>query len=131
LTAIAGRNGLVYLQGTGAEATLIAEANHWRLAFEPTIEDAPRFGDVFIHKVRGMMKGSGAIDGQFDTAVGGITLWDSIQQLTSRKFYMYADVSAPTSYYYGLCWPKLSIDVPMGVAKFAMALDIDGNLSRN
>lgn len=125
MATVHGRNAHVYLQGSGAEAVPISEANEWAFNFERQLDPDPAFGDVWESNLGGLLKFTGTINGNYDTAQSDP--FDSITQSTSRKLYLYHDRSTPLRYYYGLVWPSLSGNVPMGTAKFSMSLTGGGN----
>lgn len=124
-TRVHGRNGIVYLQGAGAEAVLLSQAADWDISIDHDIVDVGVMGDDWAYKLRGVNKWSGSLNGTVDTT--SKVPWDSALANTSRKFYLYVDKNVPASYYYGLVWPKLSLKGGIGSAvTFACSIDGDG-----
>lgn len=76
------------------------------------------------------MRWTGSLNGNLDTAAS--TVFDAFSASSSRKVYLYPDRSSTARYYYGTCFPKLSVDVTLtGVAKFSGALEGDGQIALN
>ncbi len=80
--------------------------------------------------MRGRLKWSGSLNGNLDTSSN--LMFDAATAMTARKFYAYPDRANMAAYYYGTCFPKLSVDVTLtAVTKFSGTLDGDGQLARN
>jgi hypothetical protein len=102
-----GRNGIVYLQGAGATADLLSQAADWSIDVDFDLSNSNFMGDTWETANRGLSKFRGTFNGNFD---GATTLpFDAAVATTARKFYVYPDRATPTAYYYGSCWPKVSI----------------------
>lgn len=126
-TRIHGRNGIVYLQGSAAEASLLSQAADWDLNVDHDIVNVGVMGDDWEYKLRGVSKWSGSVTGTLDTTAK--IPWDASIANTSRKMYVYLDKNTPGAYYYGLVWPKVQIKGGIGSAvTFTCALDGDGPL---
>ena len=129
MATIHGKNAHVYLQGSGSDAVPIVEAGEFSLDIDFGLEMDAAFGDTWETNVKGLLKYTGAINGNFDTAQ--TTLFDALTATSARKMYVYPDRASTGRYYYGTVWPKLSTTVPMGLAKFAVAVTGDGQLALN
>ena len=125
-----GKNAAVYLAGASGAAVLITEAAEWSLDVDHDLEPDSSFGDIWETKLGGLFRWSGGVNGNFDTATAGVTLFDSAIAATSRALYLYPDRAVTANYYYGNVWPKLGIGMPMGRGTFALTFDGDGQLYR-
>lgn len=130
MTTYHGKNAAVYLAGASGAAVLISESAEWSLDIAHDTDPDPAFGDTWETKLGGLFRFSGAINGNFDTAAAGVTIFDSATTGTSRAMYLYPDRSVTANYYYGNVWPKLGIGMPIGRATFAITFDGDGQLYR-
>jgi len=126
-----GRNAVVYLQGSGANAVVITEAAEFSIDGDSDLEPDPAFGDTWETKLKGLMRFSGSITANYDTAQGGNALWQAFVASTSRKMYLYPDRSVTTQYYYGNVYPKLGVGVPIGRATATVSFEGDGQLAIN
>lgn len=115
MATIHGRNAHVYLQGSGSEAIPVSESNEWTMNLEFDTEVDAAFGDTWESTLRGLVRASGTIGGNFDTAA--TVLWDATINSNPRKMYLYPDRASTARYYYGTIWPQLSANMPMGVGK--------------
>ena len=130
MARIHGKNGIVYLQGGGADATLLSQAAEWSIDRDADDADVPVLGDFWNSKVKGLMKHSEKFSGPFDNE--STLAWDAAEAQTSRKFYIYPDRTSVTSYYYGFCWPKVSLKGGTGSAvSFDASAEGDGQVARN
>jgi len=128
MATLFGRNAIVYLQGSGSDAELLSEASEFHISLDFEEGDDGAFGDTWATSLKGRMKWSGSLNGNYDTAA---TLsWDAATATSSRKLYIYPDRATMTRYYYGTCFPKLSIDGTLtSVVKFSGSLGGDGQLA--
>lgn len=130
MTTLFGRNAIVYLQGSGAQAELLSEAAEFHISLDFESGDDGAFGDTWVTQLKGRMRWSGTLNGNLDTAAN--VMFDAATQTSSRKFYAYPDRAVMGNYYYGTCYPKLSVDVTLSsVTKFSGSLEGDGQLARN
>jgi hypothetical protein len=106
MAALHFRNATVYMGGTGV-AVPVVEAAEFSLDVQSDTVPAPRLTDVWENKLRGLMRWSGSITGNFDNAQ--TTLWDAVLNTNPVPLYVYPNASTPTSYYYGSIWPKLGV----------------------
>lgn len=128
MATLFGRNAIVYLQGSGSEADLLSEASEFHISLDFESGDDGAFGDTWTTMLKGRMKWSGSLNGNYDTAA--TLAWDAATATASRKIYIYPDRAAMTRYYYGTGFPKLSIDGTLsGVVKFSGSMDGDGQLA--
>lgn len=131
MATLHGRNAVVYLQGSGAQAVVIAEAAEFNIDGDMDLEPDPAFGDTWETKLKGLMRFSGTINGNYDTAQAGNAVWQAYVAATSRKVYLYPDRGTTTQYYYGNVYPKAGVGVPIGRTTFSVNFDGDGQLAIN
>lgn len=130
MATIHGLNGAVYLQGAGAEAEVISEAAEWSIDLDFDLDPDPALGDTWETAVQGIKRWSGSVSGNFDNAAE--VPYDAFDAAAIRKFYLYPDRGTTGQYYYGTCWPKLSVTGGTGgKATFAAALQGDGELGKS
>ena len=130
MTTLFGRNAIVYLQGSGAQAELLSEAAEFHISIDHESGDDGAFGDSWTTTLKGRLRWSGSLNGNLDTSAN--LMFDAATQTASRKFYAYPDRANMANYYYGTCYPKLTVDVTLtAVAKFSGSIDGDGQLARN
>lgn len=130
MARIHGKNGIVYLQGSGAAAVLLTQAGEWSVDRDFDSADVPILGDFWNSKVKGLMKHSEKVTGPYDNS--STLAWDAAEAQTSRSFYIYPDRTNMLSYYYGFCWPKLSVKGGTGSAvTFDLSAEGDGQVGRN
>lgn len=128
MTTLFGRNAIVYLQGSGSDAELLSEAAEFHIALDFEEGDDGAFGDTWTTTLKGRMKWSGSLNGNYDT--DSTLAWDAATQTTSRKLYIYPDRAAMTRYYYGTAFPKLNVDGTLTtVVKFSGSMGGDGQLA--
>ena len=129
MATLFGRNAVVYLQGSGSEAEVLTEASEWHISIDFETGDDGAFGDSWNTQLKGRMRWTGSLNGNYDTAAN--VAFDAATATSSRKIYVYPDRSDTAKYYYGTCYPKLSVDVTLtGVAKFSGSLEGDGQLAK-
>lgn len=130
MATLHGKNAIVELQGSGADAVVLTEAAEWHISLDTELADDGAFGDTWLTQVKGRMRWTGSLSGNLDTADS--TLFDAFSAASSRKIYLYPNRAVTGRYYYGTCYPKLSGDVTLtGVAKFSGALEGDGQIALN
>ena len=110
---------------------VIAEAAEFSIDLDEDLEPDPAFGDSWETQLKGLMRFSGAISGNYDTAQAGNAVWQAFVATTSRKMYLYPDRAVTTQYYYGNVYPKLGVGVPMGRETFNISYTGDGQLAIN
>ena len=131
MATLHGKNAVVYLQGSGSAAVVIAESAEFNIDGDVDLEPDPAFGDTWETLLKGLMRFSGTISGNYDTAQAGNAVWQAFVATTSRKMYLYPDRSTTTQYYYGNVYPKLGVGVPIGRATFSLNISGDGQLAIN
>lgn len=128
-------NAIMYLQGSGTEAIEISETNDISIDIDFDEDPDPAFGDVWESKLKGLLRFSGSMAGNYDTAQAGNALWHAVitsGQSAHRKWYMYPTRATTTSYYYGNIFPKLSIRGGTGgKGAFSGAFSSAGQLAIN
>jgi len=107
----------------------LTEAGDVSIDIDYDLEADSAFGDTWETKLKGLLRYSGSIAGNFDTAQS--LLFDAIGQTSARKMYVYPDRATSGRYYYGTVWPKLSTTLPIGLAKFSASFNGDGQLALN
>lgn len=107
MATLHGKNSIVYLQGSGADAVEISEATDFNIDADFDTDEDSALGDTWKTSVKGMSSWGGTLNGNYDTA--STVAWDAFVATTARKIYLYPDRSSATQYYYGTCWPKLSV----------------------
>ena len=69
-------------------------------------------------------------EGHYDTAQ--VTPFDAAIATGAVRVYLYPNQSDTAKYYYGQCWPQLSVTIPLGgVASFGLTATGDGQLAAN
>lgn len=130
MATLHGRNAVVYLQGSGSDAIVLTEAAEWHISLDSELADDGAFGDTWLTQVKGRMSWNGSLNGNLDTAQS--LVFDAATASSSRKIYLYPDRSSTGRYYYGTCYPKLTVDVTLtGVAKFSGSIEGDGQIALN
>lgn len=130
MATLHGRNAIVELQGSGSDAVVLTEAAEWQIQLDMELADDGAFGDTWVSQLKGRMKWSGSLGGNLDTAAS--TVFDAFSASSSRKLYLYPDRSVTGRYYYGTCFPKLSVNVALNaVTKFSGAIEGDGQIALN
>ena len=103
MTTLHGRNAMLYI------GAVISEATEWHLTTERDLADDTAFGDTWKTNLAGMLGWSGSFAGRLDTA--SKQAFTVAIATTVAALYLYPTASTPTAYYYGNCWPTLTIDV--------------------
>lgn len=107
MARIHGKNGVVYLQGAGANAQPLSTAADYSIDGDFDSSSVGAMGDIWDSSVQGLLKWTANLSGPIDTA--STLPWDSFVAGAARNFYLYPQATVPTSYYYGTCWPNLSV----------------------
>lgn len=131
MATIAGRGGMLYLQGaSGAAATKLGEARSWKFDIDIKTDEDNKLGDTWEH-FQPIIRGyTGEITGNFDTAATDV--WNAATDLEDKKFYFYPVATTTTAYYYGTAFFKLSVDLNLSsTTRFNAAFTGQGVLSRN
>lgn len=106
MSTVHAKNGALYLGLT--TAVPIAEATKWALTIDADKVDDSAFGDAWETRLRSVLSWSGSAEGNFDTASSD--LFDIAAATGLCKAYLYPDRADAAKYYYGTCWPNLTID---------------------
>ena len=104
-----GINGVVYL-GI-ATAVPMAERTEWHLSIDYDLAEDTVMGDSWATQLKGVSRWTGSFAGFFDDASN--ELFDDATATARGRLYIYPDGNTGR-YYYGFCWPKLSIDATLG-----------------
>lgn len=124
-----GKGGLLYLAGSGV-AVKIGECKKWSFNIDKELAPDDAMGDTWKTQLMGLLSWSGSIEGNFDSAQ--ITPFEAATATSTKNIYLYPDSTSLTKYYYGMCWPKLSVDVDKGsVESFTCSFEGDGQLAAN
>lgn len=129
MSTIHAKDSIVYLQGSGSDAITLTEAGDVSIDIDYDLEADTAFGDTWETQLKGILRWSGSIAGNFDTAQA--LLFDALGQSTPRKMYVYPARGTAARYYYGTVWPKLGVTLPFGVGKFSTSFTGDGQLAIN
>lgn len=130
MSTLHGRDGMVYLQGSGAAATKFGEAREWNIDIDRELADDAAMGDTWRTQLAGVLSWSGSIAGNLDTAE--TSPFDAATALAVKAWYLYPSSAAATLYYYGNIWPTLSISGGLGGAvSFDLSFEGDGQLAAN
>lgn len=121
ISTIHGLNGVVYL-GI-ATAVPITERTEWHLSIDYDLAEDTVMADTWATQLRGVSRWSGSFAGFFDDASN--ELFTDATSTTRARLYIYPDGNTGR-YYYGYCWPKLSIDATLGDV-VAVSGDFTGN----
>ena len=110
-------------------AVALTEAADWSLSIDYDEDPDPAFGDTWETKLKGLIKASGSLAGNVDTAQS--LAFDAATAIGSVRMYLYPDRATTARYYAGLIFPKLSVTVPLtGKATFSGGFSVDGQLSQ-
>lgn len=121
---------MLYLQGSGANATKLGECRSWRIDIDRETDEDNAMGDTWKTAITGFLSWSVSIEGNLDTAE--TSPFDAATATATKKIYLYPVASSTTAYYYGTIWPKLSVEVGIGgVARFTLDGDGDADLAKN
>lgn len=128
MAALHFRNALVYLGGSTGVAVAVTESAEISLDVGVDTVASPRLTQTWEPKLKGLMRFSGSITGNFDNAQ--TTLWDAATYSLHEPLYIYPDAGTLTNYYYGFVWPKLGVAGGVSTkGTTTAAFDGDGQLS--
>jgi hypothetical protein len=138
LTTISGRNGMVYLQGSGTAATLVGEARRWRIQIDRDYDEDVDLNGLWKRKLPGPMSWLGTLEANVDLsdskafdavtlqAMGPPPAWSDV------AIYLYPDRSQPSRFYSGMVYCRLDVSVGIdGVARYQIDFDGNGALATN
>ena len=131
MATLSARNAIVYLQGSSTTISeVLTEAGDVQLSLDSELMDDTCFGDLGwqTNKI-GLKSWSGTVTANFDTTQQH--LMQAYEANATRYLYVYPERTAMTKYYYGSIWPKLSISLPLGLAKATMAFQGDGAFGKS
>lgn len=121
---------MVYLQGSGANATKLAEARSWSINVDRELSEDNALGDTWVTQLMGFLSWSGACELNFDTAE--TSPFDAATATAVKKLYLYPDAATTARYYYGNVWPTLSVDDSLTDAmRGSLDFTGDGQLAAN
>lgn len=130
MATLHGRGGMLYLQGSGANATKLGEVREWSINIDRATDDDSAMGDTWGTKLTGILTWSGRATGNLDSAE--TSPFDAATNTSSRRIYLYPDDSATARYYYGTVWPRLSVDASLaGTERFTLDFEGTGQLAAN
>ena len=125
MATLSTRNAIVYMTGSGATLEVLTEAGDVSITLDSELIDDTCFGDLGWHTAMlGLKSWSGSVSSNFDTTQSLIL--DAYTIGTVRSLYVYPQRTTMTKYYYGQVWPKLTISLPLGLAKATMPFTGDG-----
>lgn len=122
MSTIHGKNAALYM-GISA-AALVTEATEFHISIDADKVDDSSFGDTWETRLKSALKWTGSFSGNFDTASSD--LFDIATSASICKIYMYPDRADTTKYYYGTCWPNLTIDM-VRTDKGSISGDFEGS----
>lgn len=126
MSTLHAKQGALYLGLT--TAVPITEATKWALTIDADKVDDSAFGDLWETRLKSPLTWSGTAEGNFDTASSD--LFDIAASTGLCKAYLYPGRADATRYYYGTCWPNLTIDaVRTDVGRVAVAWEGSGALA--
>ena len=128
MATLHAKNAIVYLASSAGVAAVVTEAADVSFDIDMDLSQDNAFGDTWMTQLKGFLKWSGTLTGNFDTAQASI--FDAVVNATAPvNMYVYANRGVMTNYYYGTVWPRLGVQLPVGTAKFSMRFDGDGQLA--
>jgi hypothetical protein len=121
----------VYLQGSSTTISeVLTEAGDVQISLDRELIDDTCFGDAgWQTNMMGLDSWSGSVTANFDTTQQ--LLIQAFTANATRYFYVYPDRTAMTKYYYGSIWPKLTLSLPLGLAKATMPFQGDGAFGKS
>lgn len=130
MATLHGKGGMVYLQGSGANATKVGEARSWSINIDKPLAEDTALGDTWRTQLVGILGWSGSVAGNLDTVE--TSPFDAATATATKKLYLYPAAGTTTAYYYGTVWPTLSVDDPIGdIIRFTLNFTGDGQLAAN
>lgn len=97
-----GRQGILYLQGSGAVAVPVAALSEWSLDLKRDRVDVTAMGDTNKVAAQGLPAYSGSFSGFWDETED--TLFQATEATSGRAMYIYPSRDAITKYFYGTAW---------------------------
>ena len=131
MATLSTRNAIVYLQGSSTTISeVLTEAGDVQISLDRELIDDTCFGDAgWQTNMMGLDSWSGSVTANFDTTQQ--LLIQAFTANATRYFYVYPDRTAMTKYYYGSIWPKLTLSLPLGLAKATMPFQGDGAFGKS
>lgn len=127
MARVAGRQGHLYVQTSGADAVPLVYINKWSLNANTDKYEVTSFGDTTKTYVTGLPDAQGSFSGFFDdTATSGSQYLFAVAQAgIAKKVYLYPTTPSSTGpYFYGTAFIDFSVDTDLNGAT-----TISGNLS--
>lgn len=109
-----GKQGHLYLQGSGSDAIPATALTSWSIDLSTDKVDVTCFGDTNITQVMGLPNYEGKFEGFWDDTYD--TLFDAQSATSGRKMYLYMSRDAATKYFYGTAWVDASVEAAVGDA---------------
>lgn len=131
MSRIHGRRGRVYvgLASDTAAAEPVAFLNSWSIDFSVDKEDVTAFGDANKQYVAGLPDASGEFSGFYDTSTA--QTFTAAQDGLPRKFYLYPDTSAATTYFWGTILPDFKVNASVsGAAEISSSWNAASAISK-
>lgn len=130
MATLHGKNAIVYLGATPSGAAVaLTEAAEWKIDIDFDEDPDPAFGDTWETRLKGLLRFSGSMSGNMDTAQS--LAFDAATTTGSVKWYLYPDRATVARFYSGLIFPKLSVNVPIsGKATFSGGFTGDGAITQ-
>lgn len=119
MARIAGRNGQIYVQQSGAEATPLLYSTKWSLSASTDNYEVTSFGDTTKTYVAGLADAQGSFSGFYDdTATTGSAYLFSIATAgLAKKVYLYPSTPAATGpYFFGTAFLDFTFETDIGAA---------------
>ena len=136
MPTISGKSGMIYLQGSGSDATKLGEARTWQIDIDCEYEDTTNFGAAnaiapWATSDLEVIRWGGQAEGNFDTAE--TSPFDAVVARSAKKIYIYPAVAwTGNRYYYGTIWPRLTIKGGIkGTVRFELEWDGTGEIGVN
>ena len=132
MATLHGYNGMIYLGATsGGAAAVITEAYRWSVDVDRDTSEDSAFGDTWKTFLSGMLSWSMSATFNHDTAEA-IPFNAATQLAGTVRVYLYPNRATTTQYYYGFCYPKLSVEVAKdGTVTGTMEAQGSGQLALN
>jgi hypothetical protein len=102
-----GRQGYLYVQGSGATAVPVASLTEWSLDLKRDRVDVTALGDTNKVAVQGLPAYTGSFSGFWDDADD--TLFQASEATSGRSMYIYPSRDAASHYFYGSGWIDASV----------------------
>lgn len=113
MARIHGRHGVVYVDLAGAgSASAVTFLNAWAISFSTANDEVTAFGDSNKVYVAGLPDATGTFAGFFDNA--SPQLYTAATDGVARKFYLYPDSTAATTYFFGTVLADFDVTSDVG-----------------